>query len=163
MSLRSISFYVCVMTAVILYGCIRRECRKDPQKETNGIHFYLKDRVTGNDIYAAPTTFFPAPDSVKLIDLRTNQPYALNVGLGPNQTSVLFSNQYRRIPNITDTLIFKFGNAIPDTLIVFTGIVKGWRGEECPYINDAGITKVTLRNQVLVETEYDDAVFTLLK
>lgn len=163
MSLRSASIVVCIIITFIQYSCSRRECRQDPQSETNGIQLRLKNNATGNDIYPGPTTTLPAPDSVRLIDLNTNYSYELGIGLGPDQTSVLYTNEYRRPAGITDTLVFKFGSAMPDTLVVYTGIVKGWRGDECPYVNDAGIIKVTLRNQVLVETQYDDARFTLLK
>ena len=163
MTFRSFLFIGIGAIAVIHYSCLRRDCRKDPQTETNGIYFSLKNGVTGNDVYPPPASPMLAPDSVKLIDLKTNYSYELKIGLGPDQTSTLYSNQYRRTAGITDTLIFKFGNATPDTLVVFTGIVKGWRGDECPYVNDAGITKVMLRNQVLVETVYSEATFTIFK
>jgi hypothetical protein len=143
-------------------NCKRFECLENPRSETPGIYFKLKDRITGNDILTAGTAPLPVPDSIKLKDLSTGYSYPLHIGLGVNESNV-YTLQYRQPANIVDSLIFLFGNATPDTLIIYTGIVKGWRGDECPFVNDAGITKVMLRGQVLLETMYDSEFFTLKK
>jgi hypothetical protein len=144
------------------FQCHESECMKNPRSETPGIYFKLKDNITGNDILAPGTDPRPVPDSIKLRDIRTGFSYSLLVGLGVNE-SIIYSQLYRRPTGIIDTLEFRFGNSLPDTLIVYTGIVDGWRGDECPLVKDAGITKVVLRSQVLIETSNDQAMFTLKK
>ena len=129
---------------------------------TVGIKFKLKD-TAGHDILpynaSTPTS---VPDSITLQDSKTGMFYPLS--LGQDLTgSLIYSPQYMRPVNIIDSLIFYYYTSIPDTLVVYTGLVKSWRGDECDSVLDAGITKVTLRNQVLVQTTKNDAVFTLTK
>ena len=146
----------------VSFHCYRSECMKNPRSETPGIFFKLKDKITGNDILTAGAGPMLVPDSIKLKDLRTGYSYSLYTGLLVNESNV-YSQQYNRPANVIDTLVFLFGNAMPDTLIIYTGIVQGWRGDECPSVNDAGITKVILRGQVLLETTSDSEFFTLRK
>ncbi|HEV8271749.1 MAG TPA: hypothetical protein VGQ04_10630 [Chitinophagaceae bacterium] len=115
--------------------------------------------MTGNDILTFNGSTQSVPDSIKLWDIRTGYSYPLFIGLGVNESEV-YSLQYKRPANIIDTLEFKFGNKF-DTLFVHTGIVDGWRGDECGSVKEPGIIKVVLRNQVLIETTYDIAIFTL--
>ena len=142
-------------------NCKRNVCDNSRHSETRYIIFKLKDRITGNDILTNGIGL-PVPDSIKLKNINTGYFYQLYLGQGSNG-NLIYSQQYQRPANITDSLVFFFGNSVPDTLVVYTGLVDGWRGEECPTVKDPGITKVTLRNQVLVQTTNDDAMFTLLK
>jgi hypothetical protein len=77
--------------------------------------------------------------------------------------SEIYSLHYKRPANIVDSLIFKFGNSPLDTLIIYTGMIDGWRGDECGSVREPGIVKIVLRNQVLIETTTDQAFFTLKK
>lgn len=161
---------LCVTAALVCLGIFfsqcnfssRTVCHNKPLLQTGGIYFYLKDRVTGFDLLSYGASVLPAPDSVKLINITTGQVYPLLVTKGSNG-SILFSALYKRPAGITDSLEFRFGQAVPDTLIVSTGLIKGWRGDECPTVNDAGIKKVVLRNTVLLETTDDNSIFTLMK
>jgi hypothetical protein len=147
-----------------LCNCIRRDCGKSYSlKETRDIQFHLKDKITGKDLLTNNGTVTPAPDSVKLKNIKTGFLYQLFTAQGANNTVQLYSKQYNRPAGIIDSLVFFFGNFVPDTLIVHTGIIQGWRGDECPSGKDAGINKVTLRGQVLVETTYDLPVIILQK
>ena len=142
-------------------NCKKNVCNNSRHTETRYITFRLKDRITGNDILTNGTGL-PVPDSIKLKNINTGYFYQLYFGLGSNG-NLIYSQQYHRPANIIDSLVFFFGNSVPDTLVVYTGLIDGWRGDECPTIKDPGITKVTLRNQVLIQTTNDDAIFTLLK
>jgi len=146
-------------------SCISKksDCMNNPRISTSGIYFHLKDKTTGNDIITAGTAPSAVPDSIKLKNLVTGQNYPLMLGLsGPSET-ILYSQQYLRPANVEDSLVFYFGNAIPDTLVVQTGLVDGWRGDECPTVREPGITKVTLRGQVLLQTTSFDEFFTIKK
>lgn len=151
-----------LMTAMWHCNCGKDECLKNPRTETSGIYFNLKDSITGNDIISLSSGSLPVPDTIKLIDFRTGFSYPLYAAASVNET-VVFSQHYQRPASIIDTLVFKFGNAIPDTLIVYTGVIDGWRGDECPSVKEPGITKVVLRGRVLIETSNDQATFTLKK
>lgn len=141
-------------------NCGMGPCNSTPRTWTPGIYFHLKDNA-GNDILHFPGTgTVPAPDSIKLKNAATGVFYNLLVSQSATENSI-YSLLYNRPANVVDSLIFYFGNSRPDTLLVYTGLVDGWRGDECPMIKDAGITKVMLRGQVLVETTYDYPVFTL--
>jgi hypothetical protein len=153
-------FYM--MTAIFYCNCRKEECNTIPRKQTIGINFRLKDGITGNDIITYAGSIQPAPDSIRLKDIVSGQSYPLFISKGVNET-IIYSAHYVRPANMIDTLEFKFGNFPLDTLIVYTGFVKGWRGDECPTVNDAGIRKITLRGQVLLETDEDNALFTILK
>ena len=155
-----ITFYT--MSVVFYCNCGKDQCLKNPKTETNGIYFRLKDSVTGSDIISLNSGSQPVVDTIKLIDLRTGFSYPLEVGKSINE-SIVFSLHYRRPANIIDSLIFKFGNSPLDTLIIYTGNIDGWRGDECGSVKEPGIIKVVLRNQVLIETTTDQAVFTLKK
>jgi hypothetical protein len=135
----SIILYVVCTSFHCYYG--KDKCLGSLHTETNGIHFKLKNSVTGNDILTAGTSPLPAPDSIKLKDLLTGISYPLYIGLGVNE-SLIYSQQYQKMANIIDTLEFRFGSSIPDTLIVYTGMIDGWRGDECPTIREPGIIKV---------------------
>lgn len=157
----SVVFFVLVTA---LCNCIRRDCGKSYSlKETRNIQFHLKDKITGKDILTNNGTVTPAPDSIKLKNIKTGLFYQLSTAQGGNNTVQLYSQQYNRPAGIIDSLEFFFGNSVPDTLIVHTGIIEGWRGDECPSGKDAGINKVTLRGQVLLQTTNDNAVFTIQK
>jgi len=138
-------------------NCKKKVCNNTGYSKTGIISFRLKDRITGNDILTNGV-----PDSIKLKDISTGYFYHLSLGQLPNGNQI-FSTEFQRPANITDSLVFFFGYSLPDTLVVYTGLIDGWRGDECPTVKDPGITKVTLRNQVLVQTTNDDAIFTLLK
>jgi hypothetical protein len=158
---------ICILATAVLLNvspctCRKNACSKNPRTLTPGINFKLKDRATGNDILPATTVIQPVPDSIRLKDARTGVFYALFYGQSMNEVGI-YSQQYARPVNVTDSLVFYFGNAVPDTLIVYTGSVDGWRGDECGTVKDAGITKVVLRGQVLVESTDDISVFTLRK
>jgi hypothetical protein len=140
----------------------KNACNDEPRTLTSGIYFYLKDRATGNDILNYGASILPAPDSIRLKNAGTGQPYPLYVTKS-NNGSVVFSQFYNRPAGVVDSLEFRFGSAVPDTLIIYTGLINGWRGDECPTVKDAGITKVILRNVVLVETTNDDSFFTITK
>lgn len=160
--------FAAVITLVVLvtcgFSCVRRDCGKRYSlKETRDIQFHLKNKITGGEIFIYTGPAMAAPDSIKLKNLKTGTFYQLSTGSGGNNIVQLYSQQYNRPAGIVDSLVFYFGNAIPDTLVVYTGIVEGWRGDECPSGKDAGINKVTLRGQVLVETTYDGPVITLQK
>lgn len=145
-------------------SCVRRDCgKKYSLNETRDIQFRLVDKITGKDILTNNGAITPAPDSIKLKNIKTGFFYQLSTTKGGNNTVQLYSLQYNRPAGVIDSLVFYFGNSVPDTLVVHTGIVEGWRGDECPSGKDAGINKVTLRGQVLVETSYDLPVITLLK
>ena len=120
---------VYTMSAVFSCNCGKDECLKNPRTETTGINFRLKDSLTGNDILTLTTGSQPVPDTIKLIDLRTGYSYPLYFARRINELLV-FSQHYQRPANIIDSLIFKFGNSIPDTLIIYTGMIDGWRGDE---------------------------------
>lgn len=152
MKLRFVLPAVFAATGVIHLNCLRLECRKDPRIETSEIQFYLKSDATGNDILTWVGQPTAVPDSITLRDIETNQLFSLFIGLGSYQQSLVYSKDYRRPANIVDSLEFKFGNAPLDTIVVHTGIIDGWRGDECPTVKEPGITKVTLRNQVLIES-----------
>jgi hypothetical protein len=156
------SVVLIVMTAG-LCNCSRKGCRKSPDLETNNIVFRLKDKITGNDILTNNGTITPVPDSIKLKNIKTSAFYQLFAGLDGNNTVQIYSTQYKRPAGVVDSLVFYFGNSVPDTVVVYTGLIDGWRGDECPTIKDAGIAKITLRNQVLLQTTNDNAVFTLQK
>lgn len=140
----------------------KKVCNSEPLGQTGGIYFYLKDRTTGQDLLSYGASILPAPDSIRLKNLSTGQPCPLLVTKGTNGT-IVFSQAYNRPAGITDSLEFRFGQSIPDTLVVTTGYIKGWRGDECPWVKDAGIVKVVLRNTVLLETTDDNSLFTILK
>lgn len=142
--------------------CRKNLCNLQPQTETRGIYFTLKDKNTGQDKLSYAGSAQPVPDSIRLRDLRSGLYYALYIGQQVNE-AIIYSIQYKRPAGVVDSLIFIFGNAAPDTLVVFTGTVKGWRGDECPFAQDAGIVKVLLHGQVLLDTQYDDAVIPLRK
>jgi hypothetical protein len=143
-------------------NCKKDVCSNSPYGVVRYIFFKLKDRVTGNDILINNGNFTAVPDSIKLKDIKTGFFYQLYTAPGPNGLQV-YTQQYSRPAGIIDSLVFFFGNSVPDTLVVHTGLIDGWRGDECPTVKDAGITKVTLRNQVLVQTTSDDAIITLQK
>jgi hypothetical protein len=165
---KTFSFVASVVFFVLVTGlcnCVRRnECIKSPNLETSGIVFRLKDKITGNDILTNTGTVAPVPDSIKLKNIRTGLFYQLITSKGPNGVYV-YSNQYKRPAGVTDSLVFLFGNAVPDTLVIYTGLIDGWRGDECPTVKDAGIIKVTLSNQILYQatTPFDNAEFILQK
>ncbi len=152
-----ISFYM--LSAVFYCTCGKNVCSKNPRTETHGISFYLKDKNTGNDIF---TSVQAVPDSIKLRNIKTREFYPLFVRLTVPGTFI-YSNSYNRPANIIDSLEFKFGNSQLDTLVITTGIIQGWRGDECPPVEDASIIRVHLRNQLLAESYDDIAVFTLRK
>lgn len=151
-----------VLLSVSLCNCRKYACNSRPETLTRVINFKLKDKVTGNDILSFGGTVLPVPDSIKLKDIRTGVFYPLFVGQGADDV-IIYSPQYTRPADVVDSLVFFYGNTLPDTLVVYIGLVDGWRGDECPYIKDAGINKVILRNQVLIETTHDGAVFSLSK
>ncbi|HET6993390.1 MAG TPA: hypothetical protein VFI06_00345 [Chitinophagaceae bacterium] len=160
-------FLFLVVSAVILRvagpcNCGKNVCDSDYRGVTPGINFKLKNQNTGADILMYTGSLQPAPDSIKLKNAATGQFYSLFISLGVNE-SLVRSNEYIRPPNTVDSLIFYFGSSIPDTLVVRNGLVDSWRGDECPTVKDADITKVTLRNQVLFDSTAGDAVFTLRK
>jgi hypothetical protein len=164
---KTFSFVASVVFFVLVTGlcnCVRRnECIKSPNLETSGIVFRLKDKITGNDILTNTGTVAPVPDSIKLKNIKTSVFYQLFAGLDGNNTVQIYSTQYKRPAGVVDSLVFYFGNSVPDTVVVYTGLIDGWRGDECPTIKDAGIIKITLRNQILLQTTNDNAVFTLQK
>jgi hypothetical protein len=160
-------FLFLVISAVLLRvagpcNCNKNVCDNNYRGVTPGIDFRLISQSTGNDILNFTGGIHPVPDSIKLKNKATGQFYSLFVSSGVNGSSVR-SNEYMRPPNTVDSLIFYFGNSVPDTLVVRTGLVDSWRGDECPTIKDADITKVTLRNQVLVDSTAWEATFTLRK
>ena len=161
------SFITMVVFFVLVTGlcnCVRRDCGKSYSlKETRNIQFNLKDKITGKEILTNNGTVTPAPDSIKLKNIKTGLFYQLFTAQGGNNTVQLYSQQYNRPAGVIDSLVFFFGNSVPDTLVVHTGIIEGWRGDECPTGKDAGINKVTLRGQVLLQTTFDNAVITLEK
>lgn len=147
-----------------LYSCVRRDCAKSYSfKETRNIQFLLKDKITGKDILTYAGSIAPVPDSIKLKNIKIGFFYQLLTAEGGNNSVHIYSTQYNRPVDVVDSLVFYFGNAVPDTLLVHTGIIEGWRGDECPSGKDAGINKVTLRGQVLVQTNFDDALIVLQK
>jgi hypothetical protein len=159
--IRMVAFFVLVTG---LCNCVRRDCGKSYSlKETRDIQFNLKDKITGKDILTNNGTVTPAPDSIKLKNIKTGLFYQLSTAQGGNNTVQLYSQQYNRPAGVIDSLVLFFGNSVPDTLVVHTGIIEGWRGDECPSGKDAGINKVTLRGQVLLQTTNDIAVITLEK
>jgi hypothetical protein len=143
-------------------NCNKNKCNASARGVTSGIYFKLKDKITGNDILSFSGATGPVPDSIKLKDARLGVFYPLLISQGIGEV-VIYSSQYSRPENVTDSLVFFYGNALPDTLLVYTGLVNGWRGDECPTVKEPGIIKVILRGQVLVETTEDDAIFTLRK
>lgn len=153
------TFYIALM---VLYGsCVRRDCNYTPRTETTAIRFKLKDKTTGVNIIIKSINNNAAPDSIQLKNIKTGQMYSLKIDLWQNEST--FYSQYIRPANISDSLEFKFGSSIPDTLVVHTGIVDGWRGDECGSVDDAGIVKVTLRGQTLPISNADDIFFTIIK
>ena len=156
-----VAFFVLVTG---MCNCIKRDCGKSYSlKNTRDIQFHLKDKITRKDILVNNGTVTPAPDSIKLKNIKSGLFYQLSTAQGGNNTVQLYSQQYNRPAGVIDSLVFFFGNSVPDTLVVHIGIIEGWRGDQCPPGKDAGINKVTLRGQVLVETTYDIAVITLEK
>lgn len=164
-------FFAVDIPAAVIFSCVlisacgpsaKNACNNEPRTLTTGIYFYLKDRVTGNDILNYGSSLLPAPDSIRLKNSATGQGYPLYVTRGSNG-SVVFSQFYNRPAGVVDSLEFRFGSSAPDTLIIYTGLINGWRGDECPTVKDAGITKVVLRNVVLIETTNDDSFFTITK
>lgn len=158
---------VCILSAAVLLNvspcnCRKSECDSSSHGVTRGINFKLKDKINGNDILSYNGAIYPVPDSIKLKNINTGVFYFLFV-VGVAGDALIYSQQYARPANVTDSLLFFYGNSLPDTLIISTGLVDGWRGDECPAVKDPGIIRVTLRNQVLVETTNDDAVFILRK
>jgi hypothetical protein len=143
-------------------NCSRNKCDASARGVTNRINFRLKDKITGNDILSFGGSVVPVPDSIKLKDIRTGSLYPLFIIQGPGEV-IIYSPQYYRPANVIDSLAFFYGSATPDTLLVYTGLINGWRGDECPTVKEPGITKVVLRNQVLLETTEDDGIFTLRK
>lgn len=160
------SAVICMLALTVLLNVSPCTCNKNScspaRGVTNGIRFKLKDKVTGNDILSFSGSVLPVPDSIKLKDLRTGIFYSLFMSKEVNEV-IVYSQEYQKPANMIDSAAFYFGNAIPDTLLIYIGLVDGWRGDECPTIKDPGITRVVLRNQVLVETTNDDAVFALRK
>lgn len=150
-------FAFCFSTA-----CVKRgECNKKPRTTTSLISFYIKNRLTGTDYYTSGTGTFIVPDSVKLFNSKTGSFYQLSSFALKN--NLVFTGNYVQNSGVTDSLIFFFGTSVPDTLLVETGLVNGWRGDECATVKDAGIVKVSLRNQVLLQTNDDNGIFSLSK
>ena len=152
--------------SVCVSGCNKWDCRKKPRKNTTSISFIIKDKNTGANLLPFPSSTFPAPDSIKLRNLHSGMFYTLYVSYINDmgvENAILYSHDYNRPAGVADSLVFLFGNSIPDTLRVEVGLVDGWRGDECPSVREAGIKKVTLRNQVLFETEDDQVLIPILK
>lgn len=144
------------------FSCIRKgACNKTPITTTSGLFFYIKNKLTGIDYYTSQPGPFTVPDSVKLLNLRTGD--FLQLSAHNNHRDLIFLAKYIQNSGVTDSLVFFFGASVPDTLLVQTGFVNGWRGDECPTVKDAGIIKVSLRNQVLLQTIDDGGIFSLSK
>ena len=166
MSLNLNAVAICIIASVIVLNVSPCTCSKTntcfgAAGVTPGITFKLTDS-TGRDILTFAGSVTPVPDSIKLKEARTGYSFPLFISQGTNGT-LIYSQQYTRPANVTDSLIFTFGNARPDTLIVTTALVDTWRGDECPRVQSPGIKRVMLRNQVLLETTDDQAVFTIKK
>ena len=165
MTFNLISVTVCIVASVVLLNVSPCTCSKNAcygaAAVTPGISFRLKDS-TGMDIFTTNGTVRPVPDSVKLKDLRTGIFYPLFMGQEPGG-ALIYSILYARPANIVDSLVFSFGSSRPDTLIINTAMVDSWRGDECPAVKSPGISKVVLRSQVLLETNDDNAIFTIRK
>lgn len=154
---------VLVASCLVAVSCsrLKNDCDSNPRQATTLILFKLKNKNTGNDILPYNGTNLTVPDSIKLKDSRTGNIIPLYIANGAGE-AILYG-PYTRPGNIVDSLIFYFGTMVPDTLIVHTGLVDGWRGDECPYIKEPGITEVSLRNQVLLQATKDDESFILIK
>ena len=152
--------------SVCVSGCNKWDCNKKPNKNTQDINFILKDKNTGANLLPVPASASPAPDSIKLKNKHTGMFYTLFVSYTDDmgiKNAVVYSRDYNRPAGVADSLIFFFGNSIPDTMRVEVGLIDGWRGDECPSVKDAGIRKVTLRNQVLIDTDDDYVLIPLRK
>jgi hypothetical protein len=150
--IKIISVFILAITLINVAGpcnCGNNDCNLIPNPLTPGIQFTLKDKITGQDILSPSN--MGIPDSIKLFDVRTQTYLQLIYFNGFTQTG-MYSPYYKRPANVIDTLVFKFGTSAPDSLIVHTGLVQSWRGDECPMVEDAGIRKVYLRNQLIVDT-----------
>jgi hypothetical protein len=142
--------------------CNKSDCLNNPRNETVYVSFFLKDKTTGKDIISADSGYRTVPDSIQLKNLVTGQSSPLVLGLDATSETVILGH-YQRPANVEDSLVFYFGNSIPDTLVVQTGLVDGWRGDECPTVREPGVTKVTLRGQVLLVTTSSTEYFTIRK
>lgn len=143
-------------------NCNKRDCNNQVRGTTAPIQFGIRSAATGNSLLMHTTRGLLAPDSIRLKDLRTGLFYPLLTGLSP-QGPTLYSAAYLRPAGVMDSLALFFGNSTPDTLFIQTGMVDAFKGDECGIVKDAGITRVTLRGQILLNTTTEDALFMIPK
>jgi hypothetical protein len=144
-------------------NCKKTVCDTTPRAFTSTFQFKVKNGSTGADMVAPPVGSQGAPDSIKLRDLHTGSNYLLNM-VNSNGETVFYPAQYSKPANITDTVVLNIGSAMPDTLVIYTGLADGWRGDECPAVKDAAIVKAELRGHVLgTWNQAGAASFTVVK
>ena len=129
-------------------NCKKNLCNSTQASVTSSISFSLKNKITGADILTATG---PVPDSIKLRDLRTGYYYHLYSGYSGSDYRLL-ANDYNRASNIIDSVVFSFGSSVPDTLLIYTGLAEGLRGQDCPPVPQPAIVKAILRGQVILDT-----------
>jgi hypothetical protein len=138
---------------------IRRDCNTKP-RENASLSFQVKDKNTGLPLVAAPTSRSDAPDSIQLKNIATNTRYSLKMSAG----AYFDVSDYKGRKGTVDLLEFRFGNAKPDTLQVTIAIIDGWRGDECGFVDDPGITEVKQNGTIIyVYQKYLDSAFVLKK
>ena len=142
------------------FRCIREGCSSMPFDFTNTLRFKVVNNQ-GHSHLDLIGFSMPAADSIKLKDLRTGQFYPLfQTRFGVD--TVITTGYVKQTPAM-DSLVFYFGQSVPDTLLLTIGRISSSRGDNCGTMQDAGITKVMLRGQTIFETTADQSLITFVK
>jgi hypothetical protein len=157
------SVYIFFILISLLPGCTRRDCDKKPHDYAQ-LYFQIRDKNTGLPLVAAPVAAINAPDSIRLKDITTNTFYPLQIGAGVYKEALFFVPGYKGKAGTTEVLEFRFGASRPDTLMAIIGTIYGWRGDECRFVNDPGITEVKQNGVTIYRyQQYKDSAFAIKK
>ena len=159
------AYFFCSILIILLFfsDCTPRNCNTKTHENAELI-FQLRDKNTGFPLIPAPASFINAPDSIQLKNIITKTVYVLKMGSGAYKEAYFHVQDYKGKIGSVDLMEFRFGNAKPDTLQVTIGTIQGWRGDECSFVNDPGITDVKQNGTTIYQyKKYADSAFTIKK
>jgi len=158
-----IPFCSIIISLLLFSNCTRRDCNTKRREYANLI-FQLRNKSTGLPLIAAPTSYINAPDTIQLKNIATNTRYLLKMGSGAYKEANFNVQDYRGKIGTVDLLEFRFGSAKPDTLQLTIGTIDGWRGDECSFVDDPGITEVKQNGVIIyLYQKYQDSTFAIKK
>lgn len=158
-----LAFAVVFLTLLAVAGCYRWDCDKKAHPYAS-LNFEVVDKNTGLPLYTVPGTLdVSVPDSIQLKNVSTQQVYDLHAS-SYNGLTMFSVTDYKGVTGTVDRLELRFGMATTDTLEVAIGSIKGWRGDECGWVSDPGVTNVIHKGDTIYAYQTSaDSTFVLKK